>query len=101
MHSRFWSLSLALSLAALGALPAARAAVQPRRKPNLLFLHTDQQRQDTLRAYGNTAILYTTYEMDLQVGGKPSTERGAATEVFVRRDGAWINTGWQLASAGK
>jgi arylsulfatase A-like enzyme len=56
MHSRFWSLSLALSLAALGAVPAARAAVQPRRKPNLLFLHTDQQRQDTLRAYGNTAI---------------------------------------------
>jgi Domain of unknown function (DUF4440) len=54
-----------------------------------------------LQAYGNTAILYTTYEMDLQAGGKPTTERGVATEVFVRRDGEWINTGWQLARTGK
>jgi hypothetical protein len=54
-----------------------------------------------IQAYGNTVILYTTYEMDLQVDGKPTTERGAATEVFVRRDGQWINTGWQLARTGK
>ena len=54
-----------------------------------------------LQAYGNTAILYTTYEMDLDTGGKRTTERGAATEVFVRRDGQWINTGWQLARTGK
>ena len=39
-----------------------------------------------IQAYGNTAILYTTYEMDLVAGGKRTTERGAATEVFVRRD---------------
>jgi len=54
-----------------------------------------------LQAYGNTAILYTTYEMDLQAEGKRTTERGAATEVFVRRDGEWINTGWQLARTAK
>jgi len=54
-----------------------------------------------VQAYGNTAILYTTYEMDLQVGGKPTSERGAATEVFVRRDGEWINTGWQLGRIDK
>lgn len=54
-----------------------------------------------LQAYGNTAILYTTYEMDLLAGGKSTTERGAATEVFVRRDGEWINTGWQLARTSK
>ena len=53
------------------------------------------------QAYGNTAILYTTYEMDLQTGGKTTTERGAATEVFGRRDGEWINTGWQLARTGR
>jgi hypothetical protein len=52
-----------------------------------------------LQAYGNTVILYTTYEMDLVTGGKTSTERGAATEIFVRQDGRWINTGWQLAPA--
>lgn len=49
------------------------------------------------QAYGATVILYTTYEMDLLIDGKPSTMRGAATEVFVRRNGRWINTGWQLS----
>lgn len=50
-----------------------------------------------IQAYGATVILYTTYEMDLLVDGKTRTERGAATEVFVRRNGHWVNTGWQLA----
>ena len=50
-----------------------------------------------IQAYGATAILYTSYEMDLTSGGKTRTERGMATEVFVQKDGAWINTGWQLA----
>jgi ketosteroid isomerase-like protein len=54
-----------------------------------------------IQAYGNTAILYTSYVMELQTGGQTQTERGMATEVFVRRDGAWVNTGWQLAPAGK
>jgi hypothetical protein len=50
-----------------------------------------------IQAYGNTAVLYTSYEMDLQSGGRTHTERGMATEVFVNRDGHWLNTGWQLA----
>ena len=54
-----------------------------------------------IQAYGATAILYTTYELDILAGGKTTTERGAATEVFVQRDGKWINTGWQLAPAGQ
>jgi hypothetical protein len=49
------------------------------------------------QAYGPTVILYTTYEMEMVVDGKTRTERGAATEIFVRRDGRWLNTGWQLA----
>ena len=52
-----------------------------------------------VQVYGATAILYTTYELDLLAGGKKTTQRGAATEVFVQRDGKWINTGWQLAQA--
>jgi hypothetical protein len=51
------------------------------------------------QAYGATVILYTTYEFDLLVEGKTRTERGAATEVFVRRPEGWVNTGWQLAPA--
>jgi ketosteroid isomerase-like protein len=57
----------------------------------LVFPRTEFQ------AYGNTVILYTTYELDLDHGGKIATERGKATEVFVRRGGRWLNTGWQLA----
>jgi len=34
----------------------ARAAGAKRRKPNLLFLWTDEQRADTMAAYGNTTI---------------------------------------------
>lgn len=51
-----------------------------------------------IQAYGATVILYTTYEMDLMADGKTQTRRGAATEIFVRRNGKWINTGWQLAN---
>ena len=57
----------------------------------LVFPRTEFQ------AYGNTVVLYTTYEMDLVTGGEKRTERGAATEVFVQQDGRWVNTGWQLA----
>jgi uncharacterized protein DUF4440 len=50
-----------------------------------------------IQAYGMTAILYTTYDFDLTVAGKTETQHGAATEIFVQRNGAWINTGWQLS----
>ena len=53
------------------------------------------------QAYGATVILYTTFEMDLLVDGKTQTNRGAATEVFVRQNGRWINTGWQLAPSSR
>ena len=42
------------------------------------------------------AILYTLYEMDLEVGGETVTESGRGTEIFVRRDGEWVNSGWHL-----
>jgi hypothetical protein len=57
----------------------------------LTFPRTEYQR------YGNTVIIYTTYELGIDTGGKVNTERGKATEVFVRRGGKWLNTGWQLA----
>lgn len=54
-----------------------------------------------IQAYGNTAILYSSYVMELQTGGATTTERGMATEIFVRRNGEWVHTGWQLAPSGK
>jgi len=58
----------------------------------LVFPRTEMQ------VYGSTAVIYTTYELDLASGGKTDTQRGAATEIFVQQpDGRWVNTGWQLA----
>jgi hypothetical protein len=54
-----------------------------------------------IQVYGNTALLYTSYEMDLQTGGQTRSERGMATEAFVLENGEWVNTGWQLAPIGK
>ena len=41
--------------------------------------------------------IYTSYDLDVVESGKARTEKGKATEVFVRRGGGWLNTGWQLA----
>jgi Domain of unknown function (DUF4440) len=70
---------------------ARRFAASGAKLTRLVFPRTEFQ------AYGNTVILYTTYERDLVSGGRTNTERGAATEVFVRQNGQWLNTGWQLA----
>lgn len=50
-----------------------------------------------IQVYGNTAIIYTSYLLDVAEDGKTRTEKGKATEVFVHRDGQWVNSGWQLA----
>lgn len=50
------------------------------------------------QAIGDTVILYTTYEFDMEKDGQRRTHSGRATEVFTRRDGRWINPGWHLDS---
>jgi ketosteroid isomerase-like protein len=50
------------------------------------------------QAIGETVILYTTYEFEMEKDGKRRTQSGRATEVFVRRGGRWINPGWHLDS---
>jgi ketosteroid isomerase-like protein len=50
-----------------------------------------------IQMYGNTIILYTNYEYELESGGKRETTTGKGTEVFVVRDNHLINTGWLLA----
>ena len=51
-----------------------------------------------VRAYGDVAILYTTYAYELRTGGTVQRQEGRGTEVFVRRDGRWVNPGWHLDS---
>lgn len=50
-----------------------------------------------IQCYGSSAIIYTSYVLEFSDGATTRTERGKATEIFVRRGGKWLNTGWQLA----
>jgi ketosteroid isomerase-like protein len=53
--------------------------------------------QTEMQVYGNTAILYTTYVYELENSqGVRHTSTGRATEIFVYRQGAWVNPGWHL-----
>lgn len=49
-----------------------------------------------IQAFGNVAIIYTTYVLETEFGGKASTLKGHATEVFVKTNGEWTNPGWHL-----
>ncbi len=51
-----------------------------------------------IQLYGDVAILYTLYELEFQVDGQATTMSGRGTEIFVRRDGDWVNSGWHLDS---
>ncbi len=47
--------------------------------------------------YGDVVILYTRFRLVLEAAdGALSETSGRGTEIFVRRDGKWIHTGWHL-----
>jgi hypothetical protein len=49
-----------------------------------------------MQVYGDTAILYSTYTYELERGGARSSQSGRVTEVFVNRDGRWVNPSWHM-----
>ncbi len=51
-----------------------------------------------IQMYGFTAVVYSNYSYELEVGGKRSTHAGRVTEVFVLRKGQWVNPGWHMDS---
>ncbi|MCI0485262.1 MAG: nuclear transport factor 2 family protein [Blastocatellia bacterium] len=51
-----------------------------------------------IQMYGDVAIIYTTYLFEVESQGNRRTSSGRGTEIFVRRDGRWVNTGWHLDS---
>lgn len=49
-----------------------------------------------IQAYGSTAIVYSTYLYEIETGGKRTTNTGRVTEVFVNRNGQWVNPSWHM-----
>jgi len=51
-----------------------------------------------VQQYGPIAILYSTYLFEIDTGAAKETHSGRATEIFVNRQGNWVNAGWHLDS---
>jgi Domain of unknown function (DUF4440) len=50
-----------------------------------------------IQVFGDVAILYYTYVFETGIGGKSTgVDAGRGTEVFVRRNGRWVDVGWHL-----
>jgi hypothetical protein len=47
-----------------------------------------------IQRFGDVAMLYSQYELETETNGKRSAESGRVTEIFVFRDGHWVNPGW-------
>jgi Domain of unknown function (DUF4440) len=50
--------------------------------------------------FGSVAVVWSTYSLEVEVDGKRSSDSGRVTEIFVWRDGHWMNPGWHT-DAGK
>jgi ketosteroid isomerase-like protein len=50
--------------------------------------------------FGDVAVVYSRFVLETESGGRRSTQRGQATELFVRRGGMWQNPSWHLAYDG-
>jgi ketosteroid isomerase-like protein len=44
--------------------------------------------------FGDVAIVWSSYALEIDVNGKRSSDSGRVTEIFVWRDGRWTNPGW-------
>lgn len=44
--------------------------------------------------FGNVAVVWSSYALEVEVDGKRSPDSGRVTEIFVWRDGHWTNPGW-------
>lgn len=56
--------------------------------------------RNEFQVYGDVAILYSSYEVVHSVGDATRSRKGRATEVFVKRRGRWIHTGWHVDQSG-
>lgn len=53
--------------------------------------------RNVLQQYGDVVILYTSFRLVLKSReGQTEETTGRGTEIFVRRNGRWVHTGWHL-----
>lgn len=45
---------------------------------------------------GEVVVMFSHYAVVMEVGGNRTTQKGRATEVFVRHPGGWVHTSWHL-----
>jgi hypothetical protein len=50
--------------------------------------------------FGNVAVVWSAYALEIDIDGKRSPDSGRVTEIFVWRNGHWMNPGWHT-DAGK
>jgi hypothetical protein len=46
--------------------------------------------------FGATVVMFSHYTVVTESGGQRQTQKGRATEVFVRSNGRWLHTSWHL-----
>jgi ketosteroid isomerase-like protein len=51
-----------------------------------------------IQRFGDVAIIWTSYLVETEENGKRTVSSGRATEIFVRRNGEWVNPGWHTDS---
>ena len=47
-----------------------------------------------IQRFGDVAIVWSSYSLDIEMDGKKSTDAGRVTEIFVWQHGRWANPGW-------
>ena len=46
----------------------------------------------------SVAVVYSNYAYELETGGQRMNKAGRVTEIFVLRNGQWVNPGWHMDS---
>jgi hypothetical protein len=60
-------------------------------------LQTLEFPRNVFQQYGDVVILYSNFRVVVvDRAGKSSETKGRGSEIFVRREGKWIHTGWHL-----
>jgi hypothetical protein len=49
-----------------------------------------------IQVYGYTGIIYSDYLYEIEQDGRRTANSGRVTEVFVLRNGAWVNPSWHM-----